>query len=291
MKWCMLVAVALVLGSSSGSTEEWAVQRVPAADGAGLRVVSAGKISKPGGVLLVPGWTMTAEIWRGQIDHLASRHRVVAMDPRGQGESDKVRDGLYPAARARDIRAVVEALSLEPVVLVGWSMGVPEVLSYVEQFGTSGVAALVLVDGIAGGDFDPVMTPAWLKWAASLQRQRRTMTEGFVASMFATPQPPEFLAALVETSLTTPTDSAMALFLGTMFSDLRPVLPTLDRPTVLAVAPGPFMPVYQQMARAIPGCRLEVFSDAGHALFVDRPQRFNALLDEVLAGLEATTPK
>ncbi|MGH9794410.1 MAG: alpha/beta fold hydrolase [Candidatus Acidiferrales bacterium] len=109
--------------------------------------------------LFVPGWTMPAWIWEHQITHFAKTRHVVAMDPRGQGESDMPRDGYFPAQRARDIRALIEQLKLERVVLVGWSMGVAEVAAYVEQYGTDRLAAVVLVDGLAGG-YDAQFTAA-----------------------------------------------------------------------------------------------------------------------------------
>jgi pimeloyl-ACP methyl ester carboxylesterase len=79
----------------------------------------------------------------------------------------------------------------------------------------------------------------------------------------------------------------MALFVGTMASDYRPVLPKIDRPTLLVVTPNPFAPRYEEMAKAIPGCRKEVFEDAGHALFVDDAERFNALLRAFLHDVPA----
>jgi pimeloyl-ACP methyl ester carboxylesterase len=39
------------------------------------------------------------------------------------------------------------------------------------------------------------------------------------------------------------------------------------------------------MQKTIPGAKLEFFDDAGHALFVDDPERFNALLDQFLSTL------
>src|SRR3990172_7379864 len=53
-------------------------------------------------ILFVPGWTMPAWIWEKQIAHFSKTHRVVAMDPRSQGESQQTTEGHYPAARARD---------------------------------------------------------------------------------------------------------------------------------------------------------------------------------------------
>ena len=104
-------------------------------DGATIRCIDAGRGPSPT-VLFVPGWTMPAEIWARQLTDLQTMYRVVAMDPRAQGQSSAAADGLYPAGRARDIKAVVDQLELAPVVVVGWSMAVNEVAAYVDQFGT-----------------------------------------------------------------------------------------------------------------------------------------------------------
>src|SRR5574341_603719 len=55
-------------------------------------------------ILFVPGWTMPAEIWEPQIEHFSKRWRVVAMDPRSQGESSQTTEGHYPERRAQDIK-------------------------------------------------------------------------------------------------------------------------------------------------------------------------------------------
>jgi microsomal epoxide hydrolase len=283
----LVAAMLAVIGTSRGVAAVEAKRAfVTAPDGVRIHVVQAGAGEAPA-VLLVPGWTMPAEIFRPQIEHLAGQFRVVAMDPRCQGESGQTGEGLYPAARARDIKAVVDELKLAPVVLVGWSMGVAEALAFVEQFGASTLAGLVLVDGIAGADWDPVVSPAMVRWIGSFQRERAKTTDGFVRSMYRKPQDEAYVKRIIEQSLRMPTSAAVALFVGTMTSDYRPVLAKLDRPTLLAVAPGPFTARYQEMARAIPGVRIEVFEDAGHALFVDDAERFNALLDSFLAGVHA----
>ena len=105
-------------------------------------------------ILFVPGWMTPGWIWEHQIAHFAKNYRVVAMDPRSQGESSKPSEGHYPAARARDIKSLVDQLKLAPVVLVAYTSGVTEAVSYVDQFGTETLAGLVLVNGIAGRDYD-----------------------------------------------------------------------------------------------------------------------------------------
>ena len=237
-------------------------------------------------LLFVPGWTMPADIWEKQLVHFAGTHHVVAIDPRGQGESTKTAEGFYPAARARDLKAVVDQLKLAPVVLVGWSMGVNEVAAYVDQFGTDTLAGFVLVDGIAGADFDPTFTPAMLKFAGSFLKDRQKATDGFVRSMYKTPQSEEYIQRMIQASLRMPTNSAVALFVGMITSDNRPALAKINKPTLIVIAPGgPWDSLYEDMHNRIAGSRLETIENAGHALFVDQPDRFNALLADFLKSL------
>lgn len=244
-------------------------------------------ISSSPSFLFVPGWTMPAWIWEHQITHFAKTHRVVAMDPRGQGESDKPRDGYFPAQRARDIRAVIEQLKLDPVVLVGWSMGVAEVAAYVEQFGTDTLAAVVLVDGLAGG-YDAQFTAAIVNFAGQHLKDRAKTTDAFVRSMYRKPQDEAYLKRVMAAALQTPTDAAMALIVGTFSSDDTAALAKIDRPTLVVAAgeekSNPWVARYRALAQSIPGARFELFPDSGHALFADDPARFNALLEQLLTG-------
>jgi len=236
-------------------------------------------------LLFVPGWTMPGWIWEQQIAHFAKTHRVVAMDPRSQGESSQTSEGHYPAARARDIKAIVDQLKLAPVVLVGWSMGVTEAAAYVDQFGNDTLAGFVLVDGWAGADYDPKVTPQMWQWAAGFQKDRQAQTEAFVRSMFKKPQSEEYLKRVTQASLRTPTNSAVALFVGAFTSDYRPALAKTDKPTLIVVAQSPWVPAYQDMQKRIPGSRIEVLENVGHALFVDDAERFNSLLEDFVKGL------
>lgn len=242
-------------------------------------------------LLFVPGWTMAAEIWAPQLEHFSTTHRVVAMDPRSQGRSSKARDGHYAAARARDIRAVVETLDLEPVVLIGWSMAVTEAVAYVDEFGTDGLAGLVLVDGVAGMDWEGDLAVMYMRWTAGFVHDRPAATESFVRGMYREPQSEEYLEAVTARSLQTPTDSAAALIVSAIESDYRATLPEIDIPVLVAGTTGsPWDPVYAAMAEAIPDARLERFEGAGHALFVDRAEDFNAGLEAFLREIGSRGP-
>jgi non-heme chloroperoxidase len=258
---------------------------VKVSDDVQIRYLESGSGAGPT-LLFVPGWMMTADIWEPQITRFASARRVVAIDPRAQGQSSKTTEGLYPAARARDIKAVVDQLKLAPVVLVGWSMGASEVALFVDQFGTSDVAGIVLVDESLGGDPNPERVLAVVQWLGELQADRSKVTGEFVRSMFKRPQPEAYLERLSSDALATPSSAAVALFMGSIASSTRAALGKIDKPTLIVYASdAPSSPAYEQMQKRIAGSRLVRFEDAGHALFVDQADRFNALLDEFVIGL------
>ncbi len=237
-------------------------------------------------LLFVPGWTMPAWIWQAQIDYFSRDFRVVAMDPRSQGQSSQTSDGLYPAARARDIKAVVDQLHLAPVVIVAWSMAVVETMAYIDQFGTRDLAAITLVDNDAGGRgaSDADQDFGLLK---GVLEDRQNQTNAFVRKLnFKKPHPEDYINKVIQASLQTPTNSAVALLVGLFVADYRPVLPKIDKPSLICVAKTPYMAAIVDMQKQISGSQLEIFDGDGHALFVDDPDKFNALLEDFLQDLK-----
>lgn len=90
------------------------------------------------------------------------------------------------------------------------------------------------------------------------------------------PQPEEYLKRMMQAMLRTPTNSAMAIWLGCFVSDLRPALARIDKPTlIIAAARGPCGSICEDMLKRIRGSRLELMENVGHALIVDDPERFN----------------
>ena len=232
-------------------------------------------------ILFVPGWTMPGEIWAPQINYFSSGFRVVAMDPRCQGESSQTSAGLDPATRARDIKAVVDKLKLAPVALVGWSSGVNEIASYVDQFGTATIRGIVFVDGIAGIDLPAGMKAEDLPFLALMRKDRATFADKLVRGLFKKPQSESYLKRLIASSLHTPTEAAYALSVASTKADNRSALNKIDKPTLIIRTTIPESAA-TDMQKRIKNSKVEFLADAGHAAFVDDPIQFNALLDHFL---------
>jgi non-heme chloroperoxidase len=238
-------------------------------------------------ILFVPGWTMPAWIYQKQLDGLSKTRRVVAMDPRSQGESTRTTEGLYPAQMARDIHSVIEQLHLAPVVIVGWSMAVVETLAYVDQFGTGGVAGLVLIDNAAGSTL-PGEEKFQLDMLKNILEQRKETTDYFVRKIqFKKPQPEDFVLKVIASANTVPTSDAVALLVGAFTADYRPTLAKIDVPVMICAAkPSEDYERISAMAKAIKGAQLVDFPDDGHALFVDDPEKFNQEMEDFLLDLK-----
>jgi non-heme chloroperoxidase len=248
--------------------------------------IAVSVVKQPPSILFVPGWTMPAWIWQRQIDYFSRDYRVVAMDPRSQGESTQTTEGLYPAVRARDIKAVVDQLHLAPVVIVSWSMAVVETMAYVDEYGTGDFAGMVLVDNDAGGGV-PAEADQDFGLLKRVLEDRRSAADGFVRKLnFKKPQSEDYIQKVIQASLRVPTNTAVSLLVGYFVSDYRGMLSKIDKPTVICAAKSPYMSTIADMQAKIPGSQLEVFDGDGHALFVDDPDRFNAVVEDLLQDLK-----
>jgi microsomal epoxide hydrolase len=238
------------------------------------------------GMLFVPGWSMPAWIWQAQIQHFAEHYHVVALDPRSQGDSQKVSEGNYPGRRAKDIAELLDHLKLGPAVLVGWSLGVPELLTYAEQFGGHNVRAYVLVDGFAWDKLDPQFVSAMLATYGKLEMDRRDFTDKLVRSMYKKPQAEDYIQRVMAASLRMPADSAITASVSSISrADWRPAISKLDRPVLIACETAMKPTAADLIKSMVPSARVELFDDAGHAIFVDDADRFNSILDDFLQHL------
>ena len=252
-------------------------------DGVKLHYLEAG--SGPA-IFFEPGWSMPAWIWDAQIRHFAEHYHVVALDPRSQGDSDKPTEGNSPERRSQDIKELIEHLKLGPAVPVGWSLGVPELLTYAEQFGGTNVRAYVLVDGFAGDKLDPQFAVGMLGMYRQVDINRRAFTEKFVRGMYKKPQPEDYIGRVIEASLKMPADSAIAASVGAISRvDWRPAIAKMDRPVLIACQAAMKSFAADLIVSAMPATRVELFEDAGHALFVDDAQRFNTVLEDFIQHL------
>jgi non-heme chloroperoxidase len=95
------------------------------------------------------GWPLSADMWDGQMLFLAQNgFRTIALDRRGHGRSGQASSGNDMNGYADDLAAVIEALDLRDVTVVGHSTGGGEVARYIGRHGTARVAKAVLIAAV-----------------------------------------------------------------------------------------------------------------------------------------------
>ena len=128
-------------------------------------------------VVLIHGWPLSGASWEKQTAALlAAGHRVITYDRRGFGRSSKPAVGYNYETLASDLEAVLSALNLTDVSLVGFSMGTGEVTRYIGKYGTKRVRKAVLI-GTLG--------PYLVKTADNPQGVDTSVFEGIKAAIAA----------------------------------------------------------------------------------------------------------
>ncbi len=271
--------------ASGGAVEAADSRSFITSDGARLHYLEAGP-SEALTVVFVPGWTMPAWIFEAQIEALSNRFHVLALDPRGQGESEVTRFGYTWERRGRDVGELIDHAASGQVVLVGWSLGVIDSLAWVAQSDGADIAGLVLIDNSIGEGPPPQPAASPPRSAVPppepTPEERRTRRAAFVASMFAHDPGPDYRARLTDQALRMSVDDERRLRAYDAPRDYwRAAVHSSDRPVLYVVRPT-FREQGEALVRTHPNASMTVFEDAGHALFVDEPERFNALLIDFL---------
>lgn len=97
-------------------------------------------------VVLIHGYPLNGHSWERQTSELlADGYRVITYDRRGFGRSSKTAAGYRYDTFAADLDAVLEALDLRDVILVGFSMGTGELARYVARYGHERIAKLAFL--------------------------------------------------------------------------------------------------------------------------------------------------
>jgi pimeloyl-ACP methyl ester carboxylesterase len=282
------LALFLALAASSCAARPARSERVPSADGVpiayethGPRVPSEGRPA----LVFVHCWAGHRGYWRGQLDVFAERHRVVALDLAGHGESGHERSEWSIPGLAADVVAVADALGLERMVLIGHSLGGPVSLAAAREL-SGRVVAVVPVDTVQDADFE---LPAGFVEALARRFEEDfagTMEE-FVGALFAPGADPAVARWTLAQAIEVPDRrAAVALLRG---------FETLDLPRLLSQAGVPVhainstrgIPTSLEHNRAYADFDVTPIEGVGHFPQLERPQEFNVVLERVLAELEA----
>jgi pimeloyl-ACP methyl ester carboxylesterase len=230
--------------------------------------------------VFVHGWTCDRSFFAPQAEHFAQRHRVVSLDLRGHGESDKP-SGPYPiAAYADDIAYVIEQLGLGKAVAVGHSMGGLAVLQLAAAH-PSRVAAIVMVDP-APLVFSPELRAAIETMAADLEAGNQESRRRFIVDhLFLPTSDRNLVEAVLAVMLAAPNHVAANAIKGGLEFDGRAVAAMCKVPALHLAATPPLNPPHL-MSQWLPNVVNGWTVGAGHFNQLEVPDQVNAMIEGFL---------
>lgn len=261
--------------------------------GVRLRLCDRGAGPRP--FVLVHGWQQSHRLWDPVIARLVRRHRVIAFDLRGMGESDKPGSEYTFDELAGDLRFVLDELELEDVTLVGWSMGCSVSLQLLGD-GAPRVGRLVLVNGplrlIRTPDFPHGLTePELERYVSDLERHWPLRQRGFLAESLLAAEP-EHVDWLLSVARQTPLEIALRLVRAQALLDQRDVVERLPVPVLAAWSRrDPYWPVAlaEWIAEHAPDGHLALFDESAHCTPFEEPDRFCETIERFAADRLAAT--
>ena len=233
-------------------------------------------------VLLSHGYSATSQMWRGQIEALSGRYKLIVWDMRGHGRSDYPAD---PAAYSEehtvaDMAAILDAVGEERAVIGGLSLGGYMSLAF-RLAHSERTRALLIIDTGPGYKNDAARE-GWNETARATAARYEARGLGGLESGSVEMRTAQHRDA-----------SGLVLAARGMLAqrDARVInsLPTIAVPTLVVVGSEdkPFLAASDYMAAKIPGAEKVVIPGAGHAANIDQPAAFN---EAVLAFLDRLGP-
>ena len=263
--------------------------------GVQLHLVETGNPSgRP--ILFIHGFSQCWLAWSRQLtSDLADRYRLVAMDMRGHGLSEKPRDSYGDSkAWAADVDAVIQTLNLDRPVLCGWSYGTLVILDYVRHYGEEAVGGISFAGGITklGSDeANSVITPEFLSlvpgfFASDVEESARSL-RSLLRLCLAQEPSAEDLYLMLGYNLSVPPYVRQALFSRSFDND--DLLPRLRKPVLIVhgaqdaiVKPA----VVDQHRARLAHAQVEMMPNVGHAPFWEDAAAFNGHLRTFCERLE-----
>jgi pimeloyl-ACP methyl ester carboxylesterase len=230
-------------------------------------------------VVLIHGYTDNARDWVPLIPFLNKHYRLIVVDIRGHGQSDKPECCYARIDFAYDIKLLLDALHIQKADIVGHSLGsmIAQVLA--EQW-PARMRKVILISSTGGPQPGTVPPKPKYDFAAQIRRLQEPIDPDspFMVEWWSSPKPvnEEFIRRQRRDAAGIPLAVWLAVLeQGANSVDLRSTLPKLTAPTLLIWgSDDPIMEedVRQSLRDGLPGAKEKVFAGLGHNPFWEEPE-------------------
>lgn len=227
-------------------------------------------------VAFLNGLTMSTVAWAAQLKDFTPHFRVLLLDMRGQGQTDRSDEECYPLSRqADDLARLLDQLGIAKTHLFGLSYGGMVAQYFALQY-PDRLGKLVLADTLAWSDevsraLHEAVVMAWEAGGTRL-RFRVMLPFTFGANFLKLAAP--LIPVLEQAAEALPWAGTKAMMMGVLDHDLRERLGDIRAGTLLIFGEDDrFTPLYQAklLQAGIPGAILRLIPGVGHAAPLENP--------------------
>lgn len=242
-------------------------------------------------VVLIHGWPSSHEMWEHQMSELPKYGlRCISYDRRGFGKSDKPWGDYDYDVLADDLKAVLDTLDLQNVILVGFSMGGGEVVRYFSRHGGARVQKVVLVSSIAPymlqTDSSPDGVPAEMfeQMMQQIVDDRMNFLEGFGKDFFGVsllnhPVSNAYLDNFRRLAAIGSQPATLECMKAFAYTDFRGEMASINVPTLFihgdADKTVPIDATSREATKMVPNSQLLVYGGGPHGIFYTHKEQLN----------------
>jgi 3-oxoadipate enol-lactonase len=244
-------------------------------------------------VLLIHGLGSSTRDWDPQVPQLSKQFQVITFDVRGHGRSGKPKERYSVKLFADDTAALIRALGVGPVHVVGISMG-GMIAFQLAVDAPDLVRSLVIVNS---GPAMPIRTlpqrlMIWTRVAIVRFQGMRKMGEVLAARLLPKPEHASLRAAFIERWAANDPRAYLSALKGLVNWGVLDQLSGLTCPVLVLTADQDYTPIAFKRAYAalLKDAEVVVVDDARHFLPIERPEPFNAAVLTFLERVCVSTP-
>lgn len=235
-------------------------------------------------IVFLHGVGSDKSVWHPQLDHFGQSRRAIAFDYPGYGDSDCAPLGTTRADYADAIISAMHALGIDRAHVCGLSLGgvVAIAMHHAEQ---NRCASLILADTFAAHPTGVAIYERSLEGSRDLP----AMAEARVDVLLAQPADPAVRREVVETMSRIDPAAYRIGAEAVWLADQRDRAAAIDVPTLVVVGDQDFITpidLSNELIDLIPEARMQVIAGAGHLTNLEKPAKFNSIVESFIAGVD-----
>lgn len=263
------------------SCQKYSEDSVSSADGVSIHYHARG--AGDPALVFVHGWSCDKTYWDAQVDSFAQNYRVATIDLGGHGKSGRDRKDWTIEAFGRDVQAVVEKLNLDPVILIGHSMGGPVIIEATRHI-QQRVIGLIGVDTFQNFENEPTQEEI-NTFLAPMREDFRESTKNFIRNVLFAPDSDSTLVKKVtEDMASAPPEVGISALENAWTYDIRAALKDVQIP-IRSINSDLYPVNIEVNKRHAHSFEVKFMSGVSHFLMLEDPEKFNKLLEETIADL------